>query len=291
MKRHAYLIAAHDNYCCLRAAIKLIDDNRNDIFLHIDADSRDFEPLEFLSLVRFSRIYLIERTSVKWGHHSQIKVTLDLLSTATEKQSYEYYHFMQGADLPIKTQDIIHDFFEKNNGLEFIDIKDRAHDFAEYKANHFHLFTGFKGYRNSKLLRYANHLFAKLQSSFRIKRNNDNYYLGSALFSITNNTARLILKSRERILRQYRMTLACDEVFMQTEIMKLIQEKNINIDTSKSNLRLIDWRHGVGNSPKTFTIEDYDFLMNLSNDYLFARKFDERVDLSVIHKIQKCLTK
>lgn len=289
MKRHAYLIAAHNNYSCLKAAIALIDDVRNDIFIHIDAYSKDFKPSEFFSLVKFSRIYLIERVYVKWGHHSQIQVTLNLLSAAIKEYSYEYYHFMQGADLPIKSQDKIHDYFAKCIGVDFIDIKDRAHDFAEYKANYFHLLPTLKLYRKSKLIRYANHFFAKLQRSLNIKRTDEKYYLGSALFSITHNTATIIVNSRDIIIRKYRLTLACDEVFMQTEIKKFMKYNNIKIDNSKGNLRFIDWKNGIGNSPKTFTIADYDLLMSLPNDYLFARKFDESIDFNVIQKIKTTL--
>ncbi len=290
MKRHAYLIAAHDNYSCVRAAIKIIDDPRNDIFIHIDADSDNFDGSEFLSIPIFSNLYFIERISVRWGHHSQIKVTLNLLDAAIMKGDYEYYHFLQGADLPIKNQDAIHAFFQNNCGVEFVEIKDHARNFADYKANYFHIFTALKNYRRSRFLRYANHAFAKLQKFFRLKRSDDFHYLGSALFSITDATAKMLVRARSYIFNKYWLTLACDEVFLQTEIKRIQSEKNIVVDNENRNLRFIDWRNGIGNSPKTFKIEDYDFLMGLSDDYMFARKFDEKVDINIIIKIGESLS-
>lgn len=36
------------------------------------------------------------------------------------KNKYFRYHLISGADLPIKSQDYIHDFFEKNADYEFV---------------------------------------------------------------------------------------------------------------------------------------------------------------------------
>lgn len=37
--RHAYLIMAHNNWSILSKLLSLLDDDRNDLFLHIDAKS------------------------------------------------------------------------------------------------------------------------------------------------------------------------------------------------------------------------------------------------------------
>lgn len=39
MKKHAYLIIAHNNWKILERLLILLDDNRNDIYLHIDRKS------------------------------------------------------------------------------------------------------------------------------------------------------------------------------------------------------------------------------------------------------------
>ena len=40
MKKHAYLIMAHNNPYILKKLLNLIDDKRNDIYLHIDKKSK-----------------------------------------------------------------------------------------------------------------------------------------------------------------------------------------------------------------------------------------------------------
>lgn len=48
------------------------------------------------------------------------------------------------------------------------------------------------------------------------------------------------------------------------------------------DLRYIDWSEG-GLHPKTLNINDYNRLMN--SEFIFARKFDTKIDKEVIEKI------
>lgn len=40
MKKHAYLIKAHHQFALLRKLLMLLDDERNDIYIHIGMDVR-----------------------------------------------------------------------------------------------------------------------------------------------------------------------------------------------------------------------------------------------------------
>ena len=42
MGKHAYLIIAHNNFYILKKLIALIDDERNDIYIHIDKKTKNF---------------------------------------------------------------------------------------------------------------------------------------------------------------------------------------------------------------------------------------------------------
>ncbi len=44
------------------------------------------------------------------------------MSYTREPGHYEYYHLLSRVDLPIKSQDDIHDFFRANQGKEFFGI-------------------------------------------------------------------------------------------------------------------------------------------------------------------------
>lgn len=42
MKKHAYLIIAHNQFALLKELLKSIDDERNDIYIHIDKKYRKY---------------------------------------------------------------------------------------------------------------------------------------------------------------------------------------------------------------------------------------------------------
>lgn len=77
---------------------------------------------------------MIELTLIKnpievyWGDISQVQVEYLLFETALSHGSYAYYHLLSGTDLPIKSQDYIHAFFQQNAGKEFVGFwQDAAH--------------------------------------------------------------------------------------------------------------------------------------------------------------------
>ena len=119
MKKHAYLIMAHDNFYILEKLIQLIDYDLNDIYIHIDKKAKNFNFNYFRNLVNKSNIYFVKRFNVRWGGYSIVEAELELLNKAI-KGEYEYYHIISGVDLPLKSQEYIHKFFNANRGKEFI---------------------------------------------------------------------------------------------------------------------------------------------------------------------------
>ena len=118
MKKHAYLIKAHHQFALLRKLLMLLDDERNDIYIHIGMDVK-FEREELKGVVKKSALYFVESVREQWGGYSQIQSELILFQAAWE-HGYAYYHLISGVDLPIKTQDEIHEFFHEHYGKEFI---------------------------------------------------------------------------------------------------------------------------------------------------------------------------
>lgn len=71
MKKHAYLIMAHNEFELLKRLIIQLDDTRNDIYIHIDkkVNKEIFAKLkeETKKLIRYSQLYFIPRTKITWG--------------------------------------------------------------------------------------------------------------------------------------------------------------------------------------------------------------------------------
>ncbi len=67
MNKHAYLIMAHSRPNQLKKLIGLLDDERNDIYVHIDKNAKMFPVDEFDNICKKSHLTIIERIPVLWG--------------------------------------------------------------------------------------------------------------------------------------------------------------------------------------------------------------------------------
>ena len=106
---------------------------------------------------------------VQWAGYSMIECELSLMENALKKE-YSYLHLLSGADLPIKSQIQIHDFFEKNAGKEFIQFNSEKVS-EEYKNRiRYYYFFQEKCGRNQNIWFYLDKVSIKLQKLLKIDR-------------------------------------------------------------------------------------------------------------------------
>ena len=122
--KHAFLIITHQYTHVLETLFRMIDDERNDIFVHIDKKVDHSYEDKIVKLVKKSDLYFVKRHKVYWGHVSQIKAELELFQSANDKKTYSYYHLLSGSDLPIRSQDEMHHFFDRFQGREYISFSE-----------------------------------------------------------------------------------------------------------------------------------------------------------------------
>lgn len=281
MKKHAYLIIAHNNFYTLERLLKLIDDDRNDIYIHIDKKVKNFDFNYFNNICRKSTVKFIKRIKVYWGGYSQVQCELNLLKAAIGN-NYEYYHLLSGVDLPIKNQDYIHKFFEKNEGREFVRFTQNKWDYNRVSKKHF-----FSNYiKSSNIIDSSSYrIVNKFTSKFINKDDYDytkkfedyKFMKGDQWFSITNNCAHYICQNEKVIKTMFKYTIGPDEHFIQTLLYNSKFKNQLSSDTC---LREIDWNRG---KPYVYRMEDYELLQKSKN--LFARKFDSDIDRDIIDKI------
>lgn len=282
-QRHAYLIMAHNNFLQLQTLISLLDDPRNDIYLHVDKRAKMFRPEDMQ--VRHSKLILINRIRVNWGGHSQIKCEMHLLKAAAQKQ-YAYYHLLSGLDLPLKTQDEIHSFFDSHFPKNFMEFDVKAIQTGSFmdRIRTYHLFQDYFGRNTGPIMgvlrRLEDH---SLRFQKRIGLQRKQYipaYKGANWFSITHKLVEYVLSQGKLIKKQFYHSVCADEVFLQSVVMASPYR-----DTVVNNpLRAIDWTRG---EPYVYRAEDVEELL-LSED-LFGRKFDENIDRAAIEKVVSCL--
>lgn len=290
MIKHAYLIAAHNDFYILEKLVSLLDYEENDIFIHVDKKVVDFNPDPFYRLVKKAKIKFVPRIKITHGSYSLIAFELILLKEAI-KTPHQYYHLLSGVDLPIKSHEQIMAFFEEKDGNEFIGFDPTANEKGNYyqKLRYFHFFREFtppalmkyEKFRNMRYKMIA--LSLKYQEILGVNRIDDtksNFWKGDQWFSVTHKFASYVLSVESQIRKTYRYTLSANENFMQTIAMN----SEFKERTVKNSLRFIDWDRG---SPYTFTSDDFVSLMN--SDKLWARKFSSQKDINVIDRIYETL--
>ena len=70
---------AHNEFEILEKLLILLDDSRNDIYLHIDKKVKNFDFDHFNNIVKKAKLTFTKRMDVRWGSNQQIKCTIMLL--------------------------------------------------------------------------------------------------------------------------------------------------------------------------------------------------------------------
>ena len=281
MEKHAYLFIAHNNWEQLSFLINILDDPRNDFFILIDAKAKTFDENDFLRSCRPNNIHFVEPVKIHWGDYSQIEAELSLLKASTSAGRYIYYHLLSAVDLPLKTQDEIHEFFYLNQGAEFVDF-DSYEDISQAKerAGYYYYLQKLIGRRRKTPLKFVRDFILLLQKVFGVNRTKDiELFLGKGAnwFSITDDFARYVVDNEEFIQTHFHHTFCADEVFLQTLLKMSPYNQNWygfkNPDIQYQNLRYCDWGRG---KPYTFTKDEF-YNLCLYKDYIFARKFSKDI--------------
>ena len=270
MKKHAYLIMAHNNPEQLKMLVDLLDDERNDIFVMIDKKS-PIAPFRCITTKQAGFQLVKRRINIYWGHHSQIQAEFTLLKTAMKFGHYSYMHLLSGSDLPLVSQNAIHEFFEQHIGSEFVDFQTETSDFQDvadkseypfyfgkylYQDNWFSNVIGKRLFDHCR--RWERRFGWKHKHTIKLIK-------GSQWFSITSDFAQWLILNEQFAMKQLKWTWCSDELLIPS-LLSISPYKN-NIHPS-GNMRAIDWHRG---HPYVWTEKDYDELIN--SHKLFARKF------------------
>lgn len=271
--KYAFLIIAHDRPAELMRLLAALDYADNDIYVHLDSKSTCFSIRDLEEQVHKSGLYFAPRLDITWGGQSQIQAELNLFSMAYNHGGYRYYHLLSGVDYPVKSQEYIHDFFKKEDGKNFISLKDIDDVSPRFRMRfeQYHLFhERFVGKKRNiwKYIDFACCYMQKMVGVRRFKQRPMKRH--SNWISVTDEVIELIVRNQKRIAKEYRWTYCCDEVFLLSEIWDTPLRETLS---SKGNLRYMEWVQITGRdwSPRSITERDIDVLSD--PDILFARKF------------------
>lgn len=286
--KKAYCIITHKNTQILR---ELVHSSKDNIYLYIDGkvDLNIFDEYMNLKNVEFVE----NRKEIKWGHISQVEATIQLLKEAS-KEHFDYLFLLSGDCLPIKSNEMIDEFLIKNYGKEFIarDINMLQEKIDErVRYNYLELAYIKNKKLTVKLILKLHQIFNKL-GFFRNKefKNLPKLYKGTNWFGITKELTGYILEylsKNPKYLNSFKSSICADEIFFHTIVYNSKFKGNIYEPKDKSNicfgaLRYIDWKTGP-DYPRT--LDESDFVKMKNTECIFARKFNEKLDLEKYRKV------
>ena len=267
--KHAYLILAHHEFGLLQTLIDCLDDARNDIYVHIDKKVKNLPELHADKSIL---VILDHRVDIRWADYSMVEAEYVLFKEAQKNGPYAYYHLLSGVDLPLKSQDYVHHFFEENQDKEFIGYTltemtpeisrrmQRWHIFPKHFSRQRNIYSAFRS------------IFLRCQELLGIKRNQETVFTkGSQWVSITEEMVKYFLSQEAWAKKAFTHTFVPDECVMQTICWNSpFREKLYSIASDGEGcMRCIGWRE---NELIDWRAADYDTLS--ASSALFARKFN-----------------
>lgn len=269
--KHAYLILAHNEWEILKILVRCLDDERNDIYVHFDKKVALVPELHCMN----AGLYILKDcVAVYWGDLSVVEAEYKLLESAHKNGPYAYYHLLSGVDLPLKSQDYIHSFFEEKAGTEFIGytLTEITPEVVR-KVQRWHLFP--EDFKNKNIVkRIFRALWIRIQEFVGYRRNKGiDFKKGSQWFSITEKLVESVLEHKEWAMSTFSHTFCPDELVTQTLCWMSPYRVNIyNLtDDGKGCVRCIGWEDG-----QLRDWEVKDFYKLKQSEALFARKFNSK---------------
>lgn len=296
-----YIILAHRNPAQLNRLVLALDDGNSKFYIHVDMNSRleDFEEVGKNSNVKI----LKNRISCAWGDFSLVEATLNCIREIICDRTAGYTILLSGQDYPLVSNSLIDQFFEKNNGIDFIDCTP-AHE--KWPNDHkqrldFYRFTLSPKRKDYVRIPYVMSrdilnpqlIFRVIKKLVRVRCswNQIGFILktitkkrkkplfdwvgGSQWFAISNSTLLKIYAfciEREDYCEFHKFTHVPDEIFFNT-ITKKLQQEDATIKINPG-ITYANWDGQNVPLPITFTQKDLAQLKEKATRYLFARKFD-----------------
>ncbi len=294
MSKHAYLIIANRNFEQLAQLVKVLDDERNDIYIQIDRTSREHRvAIE----TKKSVLKIPDEIPIYWGDYSQIQAELNLFSAAAV-QHYDFYHLMSGLDLPLANQDEIHDFFSQHYGQQFVTFSAQQTDVQLRVRMMPHTFRHHFREQSDGFLSLIARLYRRMENkalsiTAAAKTSVDKIEYGSNWVSLSDDFVQCMVNpdNLKRIRSKFSKGYLVDELLVPFELNDLgfrdtvyySQPVNDLPREFQGNLRYINWWDG---KPYTWREKDFDTLIRAKRmGHLFSRKFDENIDADIVQSV------
>lgn len=287
--KQGILIQAHKNFEQLYHLVEYFCTDCY-VFIHLDKKS-DFKQEQITQLKKMNQVKgVYKKYSVHWGGFSILKSELFLIREAMKYSEITYFHLISAQDYPIKPlKDFLFFFTHSDKDyLIFEHIPNQNFDRNTYwRLDYFFPFDYFqRTEKDHKKIDMIISFQKKVGIRRSIPRQFDHLYGGSAWFSITRNSAAILVDytlHHPSFYRRLRFTFAPEEIYVTTVLANLLPLSKIERD----NKRVILWHKINGNIPANLGLE-HMHILHESNAF-FARKFEYPVSKQLIELIDNYL--
>lgn len=307
----SYTVVVHDNPQQFGRLIAKLQGEGVAFFVHVDRKA-NIESFKTQTAGYPNVHYTAQRWDVKWGDYSVLGAFVEYLKEVRCKAPGSFIIHLSGQDYPVKSNHQIREFVEQHRQDIFMTYFSLPH--PAWSGNggldriydwHFHLserdmvsvkplaFTKQNMRAFAKTLLRKPALFRTLLCRFLTARSYPLdykvHYGGEFWMSMPEEVATRVLdlmQQRPDIERFYKYCRHPDETLLQTIILN---QDDLRIRVKNNCLKYIDWSGKRGQLPLTFTMEEDGELCRAAEDpdLLFARKFDTRMDESVLDYIDR----
>ena len=264
--KHAFLILAHGEFDVLEHLVHALDDERNDVFIHID---RRVKTIPFFKMDKGNLQVLDYRIKTYWGDSSLLEAEMLLMQTACSFGDYKYYHIISGVHFPLKDQDTIHTLVDSYYPMSLLMPMETNREEIDYKIGRYHFFVHSLAPRGTFRSKVANFLWRSLlfvQKPFPVRNIEGIDMKASQWCSLSDIAVKYLVAHKDEALKRFRHTFCCDEFF----VPMMMGCGGLEY-VAFPQLMYAKFRRY---SPKVLMNEDYAEMV--SSGCLFARKFSKK---------------
>lgn len=266
--KHTVLMMVHKDAERVQAFIIWLLQYSVSVVVHVDRNQSSLHSALTQYFAQQPMVCVIDHpVSVNWSGVSIVQAEMLLIHQATKFfPESDYYHFLSGECQPLFTPDKWHHFLDGGSYLECEDLPE-----YEWRIRRFMPF-GESPKNRTLPYRLISRVLREIQRPLPKRTNfgDEARLKGGQWFSLCRADFMTVSKKLNNdFLKRFSMTRCADEHFMQ------ILFSQIEINFHPHNLWYSVWHDGKA-SPEYLTI---DQLMKAqeSNQYLFARKVDDKV--------------
>ncbi|MCQ2142558.1 MAG: beta-1,6-N-acetylglucosaminyltransferase [Bacteroidales bacterium] len=280
--KYAYLIIAHNEWEVLQKLVSALDDERNEIFIHFDKKVKSVPDIT----CNKSALHIVKnRVDVRWGDVSQIECQYKLWEDAYRYGPFKNYILISGVHYPLKSNDVICEFWERHLGQNLIQGLEKEELRQELiKVHRYNFFMRQYEYGSRRRRIFFQWLCTNLNAAQRIiglDRNKQvDFWRGANWTVLSQEGVEYMIRMRARAIKIFSLSFCADEYLVPTMLSESARMKDTIFSTDSLLHQEI-----IRANARVFTENDLPEL--LESSCLFVRKINKE-NINILDKLELC---